>query len=479
MFSSYTGRRAAPHVLVSAAVEIGTAALCFHIALQAALLPDSEATAAPIVGVFALTALTAALAAGTYDTRRLSNRHSTWTRRLFMYGAALVVALAFDRIGINTGIALPAHGLAAVVAACGGLIAFTTASHIGRRGSKRKVLVLGTGRLAANLAKLEDGVPSWCCERFLQLPGEQRPPTDMHVHAVPPGVLADHAAASGAAEIIIAVEDRRKSLPMEQLVEAKKRGLLVTSYQEFIEREYGWIDTSTLTDNWFLRQGTIRNRKWRTDTKRILDILFSLLILTLTAPLCCLIAMAIKLDDGGDVLFRQSRVGLHGRNFVMLKFRSMRQSRDHQPMWSNSGDNRITRFGSFLRRSRLDELPQLANVLRGDMSLVGPRPEQPFFVEKLQREIPYYDKRLWLKPGLTGWAQVSFPYAATIDDARIKQGYDLYYLAHWGLLLDCQIMIKTIGTMIWPAHAQDVGLLATNQQADTQLGEITRHSRSA
>ena len=479
MLNSYSRRRASPHVLLSAALEIGVASLCFHLALEAALLPDAG-IAAPLATVFAFSALTAALAAGTYDGRRLHGHSKPWARRVFMYGVAFAGALLVDHTGLQSGLSLHSHGLAATLAVGGGLIAHAATARIGTRTiSKRTVLVLGTGALAANIAKLEDALPSWYCVLFLGTPGEKNSFQDPRIQTKSHTSLSDYVKNRSVSEIVVAVEDRRRSLPMSELVEVRKGGVLVTNYQDFIEREYGWIDTSTLSDNWFLRHGTIRNRKWRTDAKRVADIILSVLFLLLTAPLCLLIALAIKLDDRGDVLFDQSRVGLHGRNFTMLKFRSMRQARDNRPMWSGTDDERITRFGSFLRRSRLDELPQLINVLRGDMSLVGPRPEQPFFVEKLQRDIPYYNKRLWLKPGLTGWAQVNFPYAATVDDARIKQGYDLYYLAHWGFLMDCQILLKTIGTMIWPAHPQEVSTLASSHRRQAELSNVTKRSRSA
>ena len=479
MLNSYSRRRPSPHVLLSAALEIGVATLCFHLALAAALLPN-VGKATSLAAVFALSALASALAAGTYDARKLHSHGKRWARRLFMYGMAFSGALLADVAGLQSGVGLPVHGLATIIAICGGLMAHTAIASIGTRTvNKRTLIVLGAGSLAANIAKLEDALPSWRCVMFLGLPGEKGTFQDPRIQTAGCTSLSDYVASKAISEIVVAVDDRSQSLPMSELVEVRKDGVLVTNYQDFIEREYGWIDTGTLNDTWFLRHGTIRNRKWRTDTKRFIDIALSLVFLMLTAPLCSLIALAIKLDDGGPVFFHQSRIGLHGRDFTMLKFRSMRQTGDKSPMWSGSGDTRITRFGTFLRRSRLDELPQLMNVLSGDMSLVGPRPEQPFFVEKLQREIPYYSKRLWLKPGLTGWAQVNFPYAATVDDARIKQGYDLYYLAHWGFLMDCQILLKTIGTLIWPAHPQEVSALSSTHGRPAKISDVTKHSRSA
>ena len=189
--------------------------------------------------------------------------------------------------------------------------------------------------------------------------------------------------------------------------------------------------------------------------RRARDVAGSLLLLALTLPLLLLVACLIKLDSRGPVLYRQDRVGLHGRVFTMLKFRTMRIDAEADgPRWTAERDPRVTRFGAFVRASRIDELPQLINVLRGEMSLVGPRPERPYFVEQLALVIPRYDERTRVLPGLTGWAQVNYPYGASVEDAQAKLTYDLYYLRNQSLLLDLHILVATARVVLFGIGAR-------------------------
>ena len=179
-------------------------------------------------------------------------------------------------------------------------------------------------------------------------------------------------------------------------------------------------------------------------------------MLVLTLPLLALTACAIKLESGGPILYRQTRVGLHGRVFTILKLRSMRvdAETDGRPRWAAQGDPRITRVGSIIRKLRIDELAQILNVLRGDMSFVGPRPERPFFVAELTKAIPYYAERHWVRPGITGWAQINFPYGASLEDARRKLTYDLYYVKNRGIFLDALILLQTARVIFWNQGAR-------------------------
>jgi exopolysaccharide biosynthesis polyprenyl glycosylphosphotransferase len=189
--------------------------------------------------------------------------------------------------------------------------------------------------------------------------------------------------------------------------------------------------------------------------RRARDVAGSLLLLALTLPLLLLVACLIKLDSRGPVLYRQDRVGLHGRVFTLLKFRTMRIDAEADgPSWATERDPRVTRFGAFIRSSRVDELPQLINVLRGEMSLVGPRPERPYFVHQLVRIIPQYDERTIVLPGLTGWAQVNYPYGASVEDAQAKLTYDLYYLRNQSLLLDLHILAATVRVVLFRIGAR-------------------------
>jgi exopolysaccharide biosynthesis polyprenyl glycosylphosphotransferase len=203
---------------------------------------------------------------------------------------------------------------------------------------------------------------------------------------------------------------------------------------------------------WFVFADGNRRGALGRAAKQSIDFALGICLLVLTLPIMLLTALAIWFEDGAPVLYRQERVGLNGRRFQILKFRSMRKDAeaDGVPRWAEIGDCRVTRVGSLIRRSRADELPQIFNVLRGEMSFVGPRPERPAIIDELSREIPYYRSRHCVKPGITGWAQVSFPYGASVDDAREKLAYDLYYIKNGGLMLDLLILIQTVRVILWP-----------------------------
>ena len=190
--------------------------------------------------------------------------------------------------------------------------------------------------------------------------------------------------------------------------------------------------------------------------KRIVDVVASAGLLAVSLPVLLLTAIAIKLEGPGSIFYRQERVGLRGKPFMVYKFRSMREDAegDGVAVWAKADDDRVTKVGAFIRKSRIDELPQLFNVLKGDMSFVGPRPERPEFVEQLSQAIPYYDLRHHVKPGITGWAQVSYPYGASIKDSREKLQYDLYYLKNYSVFLDINIVLLTIQVILWGKGAR-------------------------
>jgi exopolysaccharide biosynthesis polyprenyl glycosylphosphotransferase len=196
--------------------------------------------------------------------------------------------------------------------------------------------------------------------------------------------------------------------------------------------------------------------RWVKFCKRSADIVVSISLLAATAPLMLLTHLLITLDSPGPVLYRQERVGLGGRRFVLLKFRSMcaDAEKDGVERWAAHGDARVTRVGRIIRKLRIDELPQLINVLRGDMSIVGPRPERPAFVEELGRQLPFYSERHWIKPGITGWAQVKYEYGASLEDARVKLSYDLYYVKNYSLFLDLIIALQTVRVILWADGAR-------------------------
>jgi len=269
--------------------------------------------------------------------------------------------------------------------------------------------------------------------------------------------LSDTAHSLNVHEIIIAVQERRGgNLPMQELLDCKLSGVNVLDLATYFERALGQIRLDSLRAGWLIFGEGFRQGWGRTFVKRFFDIVAALILLLLSLPVMLVTALLIVLEDGFPIFYRQERVGLNGRLFHVVKFRSMRKDAesDGQPRWAMANDDRTTRVGRIIRKLRIDELPQLFSVLTGDMSLVGPRPERPFFVDQLTRDIPFYAVRHSVKPGVTGWAQVSYQYGASVYDSIQKLQYDLYYVKNHTLFLDIVIMFKTVGVVLTGKGAQ-------------------------
>lgn len=255
-------------------------------------------------------------------------------------------------------------------------------------------------------------------------------------------------------EIVVAQQERRRSegswLPVPELMECKLRGIAVTNGIDFYERELKKAKLDMVHPSWIVFSDGFKASKSRDFAKRSLDLLISLSLLVLMLPFILLTALAVFLETGRPVLYSQKRVGMLGREFRIFKFRSMRQDaeKDGKARWASENDNRVTRVGAFIRNTRLDEIPQLYNVIKGEMSIVGPRPERPEFVSELKEKIPFYDTRHYVKPGLMGWAQLKYPYGASVEDARGKLEYDLYYSKNHSLIMDLLIMIQTVEVIL-------------------------------
>ncbi len=251
--------------------------------------------------------------------------------------------------------------------------------------------------------------------------------------------------------VVVAQVDRRGCFPTKALLECRLRGIRVEDWPTFYEKATGKILVSAVRPSWLIfSDGFVKTPRTEI-VKRLFDITVSLSGLVLSLPVMILVAMAVKLESAGPILYRQPRLGRNGCVFILNKFRSMRQDAEKEtgPVWTKARDPRITRVGAFLRRTRLDELPQLLNVLVGHMSFIGPRPERPEFVEELQKKIPYYMERLAVKPGITGWAQIRYTYGASIEDTVEKLQYDLYYIKNLSLFLDLLILLNTVQVVLF------------------------------
>jgi len=325
---------------------------------------------------------------------------------------------------------------------------------------KRRVVVIGAGERAFRIKELAErvGGANFVPAAFIAAPKDERRIADCSLtlsDSFDAEALYRFAQRCAASEIVVATDDRR-GLPVRPLLGCKARGVSITEFLSFCERESGRVDLDALQPSWLIFSDGFRMSLMARAVKRLFDIVVSAAMLVLTLPLLLVTALAIKLEDGGPVVYTQERVGLFGRPFTLYKFRSMRvdAERHSRPQWAQKADSRITRVGSVIRKVRIDELPQLINVLKGDMSFIGPRPERPYFVEQLAVDLPFYGERHAVKPGITGWAQINYPYGASLQDARNKLSYDLYYVKNHTLLLDFIVLIQTVRVILFPEGAR-------------------------
>ncbi len=327
---------------------------------------------------------------------------------------------------------------------------------------KIRVLVLGAGDKAASInRRLRRKVD----RRGFRIVGYVRLDTDPRVAVDSANVvelngrsLLEFAIDNNVDEIVVAADERRSGLPLEELLECKLHGLDVIDLLSFFEREQGKLPLDILRPDWLIYSDGFERGAVRDISKRAFDIVASMLIIAITWPFMLLGMIAIKLEDGlnAPVLYRQTRVGFLGKPFGVLKFRSMtvNAESDGVAQWATKNDSRVTRVGQFIRQTRIDELPQILNVLKGDMSFVGPRPERPQFVEQLSEVIPYYRERHAVKPGITGWAQVCYPYGASTEDSVQKQEFDLYYIKNHTIFLDMLILCQTAEVVLFGKGAR-------------------------
>lgn len=317
---------------------------------------------------------------------------------------------------------------------------------------KKRVLVVGTGSRAAKIEEIIHGGESQGIEVVGYLPlgtTHSYVPHERLIHGE--GRLYDIALALGATTIIVAIRERRGGgLPISELLECKLRGIEILDLPAFFEQQTGILPLESTNASWMIFSEGFSQGSSRDLVKRVFDLLVSGSFLLLLFPLMLLTALLIKLESRGPILYTQERVGQFGQSFTIYKFRSMRTDAEKGgvPVWARKNDDRTTRVGRFIRRTRIDELPQVINVFVGHMSFVGPRPERPYFVNELAEQIPYYHARHSVKPGITGWAQVKFPYGASVEDAMKKLQYDLYYVKNHSLFLDIMILLQTAQVVV-------------------------------
>ena len=319
-------------------------------------------------------------------------------------------------------------------------------------GLKKRLLIIGTGGLAVDLCQVILSRRRWGANIIGFLDGNAE---RVGEQLVKPGIIGTYDQLAQLVEqhrvdtIVVCLEDRRSTLPVQSLLDCKAMGLDILDGHHLFEEVSGRLSIDSLRPSVLIFSTGFQRRLTSLVSKRLLDVVVSAMGLVALIPLCVLIAALIRVDSPGPVFYRQVRVGLRGQPYMIWKFRSMRQDAEKSgPRWAQANDPRISRIGWWLRKTRIDEFPQLVNVLRGEMSLVGPRPERPVFVQDLRTVIPYYDIRHTVRPGVTGWAQVKFRYGASQQDSHTKLQYDLYYVKNLSFLLDLKILAHTIRVMM-------------------------------
>lgn len=423
-----------------------------------ATIPVVTLPVGAVVAVLAVFLLSTMTAMGLYDSALHEAVGITLLRLLIAFVLGLVLAslaiTLFPSLSLGPYALLTTFTVALVGSAATRLV---FVGWITPRAFQRRVLVLGTGSRAASVEELVKGK-----KNHIKIVG-YLPTAPAGNHVATARILPQQESLLDAVkrhrvdEIVIAVRDRRGGvLPIQELLECRLRGVLITDLASFFERERCQLHLESLNMSWIIFNEGFRQGFVRETVKRLFDIVVSAILVIATLPIMLITALLIYLEDGRPIFYRQERVGQGGQIFTICKFRSMRTDaeRDGKPQWAGANDDRTTRVGRIIRKLRIDELPQILNVLRGDMSFVGPRPERPFFVDQLASKIPYYAARHSIKPGITGWAQVRYPYGASLDDAVEKLQYDLYYVKNHTLFLDVMVLIETVQVVLWGKGAR-------------------------
>lgn len=422
---------------------------------------DTHGPIAPRAGIVASAVLVNLIAMGLYQFhQRFYFREAVLRVLVGLVAGYLIVAVIFyavPAVTVHRELANVsfAYSLTLLLA-----VRYFFVSTVDRNIFRRRTMIYGAGERAASLLALRRSADrrGFKIVARVAAPGDTVIGDRSEVMVTNGKSITEYALERNAEEIVIAMDERRGNLPVGELLEARLKGIDVIDLLEFLERETGKIRIDLVNPGWLIFSPGFRTSKIRKFSERAVDLFVSAGLFSVAWPVMLLVALAIKCEDGfsAPILYRQFRVGQGNRRFHVFKFRSMtvNAEADGKAVWAQKNDQRITRVGHFLRRSRLDELPQIFNVLRGEMSLVGPRPERPEFVDELQKKIPYYSERHAVKPGITGWAQLRYSYGASEEDAAEKLQYDLYYIKNQSLMLDILIILQTVEIVLWGKGAR-------------------------
>ena len=453
------------------AVLAGMELLAFTTALGLALLPrfDGESPLAELTFseiltralLFAPVLSISMVATGLYNERQTFNLVGLVTRIVVStLGGAMVIAIVAALVPeVSFGLqGLTLAGVLIIAASLG--CHFIVSKLAGEQLFKKRILVYGAGRRAASLMQKQAagnlggykavGFVPTVCDEPSAVSTERR--VELRTS------LLEFVWAHEVYEIVVAMDDSSADFPFEGLLECRQAGIAVTDLTEFLERETGQVRIDLVHPNWMVFSDGFARNSLHSQIERAVDVVASLALLAVTWPFMILTVMAIKIEEGlaAPVLYRQVRVGEHGQPFRLFKFRSMRvdAERDGRARWAATNDDRVTRVGRVIRKLRIDELPQIINVLNGEMSLVGPRPERPEFVSQLNTKIPLYRERHAIKPGITGWAQLCYPYGSNEKDAAEKLQYDLFYVKNRTILFYLAILVQTVEVILWGKGAR-------------------------
>jgi len=441
-------------VLLVAAAETGWVLRAHQIEMH---ISEIYTRIGPLLS-FAIALQTAMIAVGVYGAEALTSIRFA-TARLLVAISLGVIFLSVMHFATPDLTLWRSNSLYAMLLSFAFLIVLRVllGSMLGGEAFKRRLVVLGAGKRADRIRHLERRPGSgFIVVGYIAMnDGEQVIQESINRNAI--YNLSDFVVRLAASEVILALEERRNSVPMSDLLRIKTTGVHVNDLSTFLERETGRVDLDTVNPSWLIfSDGFSSGQRLSAIAKRLFDVLASALLLLLTAPLVVFGALLVLVDSRGSAFYKQLRVGLYGEEFYIVKLRTMRQDAEvaGKAVWAEKDDPRITRTGRILRKLRIDELPQAWNVLKGDMSFVGPRPERRQFVEDLEQQLRYYGERHMVKPGITGWAQINYPYGASLEDARNKLEYDLYYAKNYSPFLDLLIILQTIRVILWPEGAR-------------------------